>query len=283
MKRENRLEFFEKSYNFLKLVGTELRKSREIYGIEDSKTLRRYYSGWLKGKEYFSYVIYYTALRHMHLLKYINNNVRILDAGCGTGTEGILFGINGADVLGIDISDTRLRLAQKRKNYYEKIFDVNLKVKFKLDNVFNVSGLFDIIWVNEAISHIHPFEAFLRLCFNRLKDGGKLIIADCNKLNPIFFYKAKEEQKKSGGVIITKKDPKTGDDIPYAVERIFTIYQIKLLLSKLFKDIKIYPIGYIPFFLYNRFPKETRKFEEFLQYFPIIKDFSRSYIASSTK
>lgn len=283
MKNDNDLQFFEKSYTFLKSLWSELKHSKEIYGKEDSKTLKRYYSAWLKGEKYFSYAIYYTALRQMHLLKCMREGMKILDAGCGTGTEAIFYGLSGADVLGIDISDTRLKLAQKRKNYYEKKNNVKLKVNFSLNNIFNISGLFDIIWINEAISHIHPYEDFIKLCFNRLKKGGKLIIADTNKMNPVFFYRAKKEQKRSGGIITVKKEPKTGDDILYAVERIFTIYQIQTLMSALFKNIKLYPIGYIPFFFYNIFPNITRAIEQIVQYIPIIRNFSGSYILLCTK
>ena len=283
MKSDNNYEFFKKSYDFLKLVRTEIKNRKENYGKEDSKTLRRYYSDWIKRKKYFDYVIQYTALRHKHLLKILKKGMKVLDTGCGTGTEVILYGVNGAEVLGIDISSARLKLAQKRKNYYEKLLKTKLNINFKLKNVFTISGSFDVIWVNEAISHIHPFDDFIRFCYNRLKDGGRLIIADTNKLNPVFFYRAKKEQKKSGGIITVKKDPSTNKDILYAVERIFTIFQIRSLISEIFNEIKVYPIGYIPFSFYNKFPNFTRKMEEIIQCIPIIKNFSGSYTLECKK
>jgi len=284
MKETDNIKFFENSYNFLKLLGTEIYHSIEIYGKEDSKTLRNYYSDWLRNKNYFSFASYYTALRQMHLLKYIKKDMKILDAGCGTGSDVILFGVYGGEVLGIDIRDTLLKLTQKRINYYEKIFNTKLNINFKQSNIFKISGLFDIIWVNEAISHIEPADNFISLCFKILKKGGKLIIGDTNKLNPIFYYKAKKEQKRRGGMIIKIKDPKTGEDVSYANERLFSIYEIKALLSNLFKNIEVFPIGYIPFFFYNKLPKISRKIEKIAShYIPIIKYISGSYVLVCTK
>jgi 2-polyprenyl-6-hydroxyphenyl methylase/3-demethylubiquinone-9 3-methyltransferase len=91
---------------------------------------------------------------------------RVLDAGCGLGTECILFALAGASVTGIDLRPERLRLAPKRARFYEQELGVKLDVRFLLSNIFDLPerNHYDLIWVHNAISHIHPVDTFLRFC-----------------------------------------------------------------------------------------------------------------------
>ena len=58
---------------------------------------------------------------------------------------------------------------------------------------------------------------------------GKLIINDNNVLNPYSYLKAKNEQRKKGGVSTTKTNPKTGEAVPYVQERLLS--QLRLIGS----------------------------------------------------
>jgi len=191
----------------------------------------------------------------MPLLKKIKKEIIILDAGCGIGSESIFCGLLGAKVRGIDISKNRLSCARVRKLYYEKKFNKKINVKFELKNIFDVDGKYDIIWVNEAISHISPAEKFLELSYNLLKKGGSLIITDSNKLNPYIYIRIKKEQKKRGGTLLKVKDPTTDKQISYAVERCFTISQIKKMVSDKFEIDDIFSFSFFPFFIFKRFKR----------------------------
>ena len=220
----------------------------------------------------------------MHLIKNIKKGTKILDAGCGAGNEAILSGLLGGKITGIDINKTRLNLAKKRVAYYENRFNKKIDAEFYLKNIFNHRGEYDIIWAEEAISHINPAEKFIYYSFKNLKIGGKLIIADQNNLNPMVYIKRRKVQKKEGGSIITVIDPDTGEEILYAIERYFTIPSIKKLMSQFFKKIEIYPIGYIPYSIYRKNNMITRIIErDFLTKMPILKILSGAYVIIGTK
>jgi len=276
------------SYNIISrlydLLKDEIKNSEKIYGENDAKPLINYYSKIIVNKDRFEYAKYYYTLRVMHLIKNIKKNTKILDIGCGTGTEAIFSGSLGAKVIGIDISDGRIRIAKKRVKYYEEKLNINLNIEFYLMDVFDYFDKFDIIWLNEAISHIAPLNKFFEFSNNILRKGKKLIIADTNRLNPYMFYLNKMEQKRYGGLYSTLKDPNTGKKIPYAVERCFTISEIKKLLNKKFKIDEIHTIGYFPFSIFRKFKKLCIKIENnFIKKLPIVKLFSGGYVIICSK
>ena len=264
---------------FLKLLRVELKNCEEIYGTEGSRPLKRYYKTFQKPGKFFDYAQFYYIRRIMPLIKYIKTGKKILDAGCGLGTESILFCFHGANVVGVDIRDDRIKTAKLRVKYFEKKLDIHIDVKFNFENILNHYGQYDIIWLNEAISHINPLDKLIYLCYENLNNDGKLIIADANKLNPIIYYRSKLEQYRYGGKIKTFpiKDPNTNKEISYAVERIFSIPMIKLLLSNLFKVLEVYPIGYFPYFMFKFFPRLSKYFENIFSNIPIVKLLSGIY------
>lgn len=204
--------------------------------------------------------------------------------GCGYGSETILCSVLGSKVLGIDISEDRIEMAKKRATFFSNRINSAIDVKFSLKNVLHHDGEYDLIWVNEAIHHIVPLNKFLKLSYQNLKIGGKLIIADQNRLNPYAYILSKRAQKKHGGIYITKNEARMKNVIHYAVERIFTIMEIKKILTQFFNNVEIYPFSYFPFFIYKPFNKYIMKIEgKYIRKLPIIKLFSVGYTAISIK
>ena len=66
-------------------------------------------------------------------------NLKVLEVGCGCGTESLWFSINGAKVKGIDLRKERLQVALERKVNFEKQFGVQLDIQF------NYADLFDFV------------------------------------------------------------------------------------------------------------------------------------------
>jgi len=248
------------------------------------KPLRDYYPNILKHESYYKYIRHHYALRVMHLIMNVKKNSEILDVGCGNGSESILCGILGGKVLGIDISKERIKIAKKRVGCYENKLNRKIDVEFQLENVFKHFGNYDLIWANESIQHIAPLTKFLKISYKNLRMSGKIIIADQNRLNPYAYLLSKKAQKKNRGLYITKKEPNTGEVIHYAVERIFTILEIKRILYKIFKNVDIYPFTYFPFTIFKKFNNFCIEFEKnYLRKVPILKLFSVGYVIISTK
>ena len=277
------LDAYYKALSFCNLIKDELSMSSKIYGEDDAESLKQAFHILLKRRDYFEFYKYIYASRIMHLIRNIQKDSKILDAGCGIGTEAILCGILGGNAIGVDIS-RRLDFARKRIKFYENKSKNKIKVKFYKQNILKHSGEYDLIWVSEAISHISPVGTFFKRCFNNLKIGGKLIIADGNFLNPYTYFLSKKAQKKGGGVYTTKKDPITGEDILYARERYFSIIAIKNILTKNFNVDDLYPFGYFPYYIFNKFKKTCRKIEDkFLRKVPILRLLSGSYVIICSK
>ena len=110
----------------------------------------------------------------------------ILDAGCGYGAIAIILAMMGANkVVGIDISEERLNtFAQIIQDYG---FDKQLEARLQgVEDTGLPDASVDAVISNEAISHYHDVDAFLREAARVLKPGGVLLIADGNNAsNPL--------------------------------------------------------------------------------------------------
>ncbi len=118
---------------------------------------------------------------------------KILDAGSGCGSESILFGLLGAEVTGVDLVLFRTEYARSRLPFFQNSSPEELKVRFVTENVLEFLHFprgFDIIWANEAISHIHPAETFFQEARASLNPRGLLVISDSNSLNPLARLRA---------------------------------------------------------------------------------------------
>jgi len=269
----------QKISQFLRYLRNEIENCDEIYGKEISGSLKAYYTMYRKKGKAFDFAQFYYKKRVTPLVKNIYSGLAILDAGCGVGTESILFSSFGGKVTGVDIKESRIETAKKRKEYFEKKLNTHLEIQFKFENIMNHSGKYDLIWINEAISHINPLNKFINRCYKNLNPNGKLVIVDANKTNPIVYRNSKLDQKRSGGIIKTfsVRDPKTNKEISYAVERVFHIPSIKSILSKLFDVKEVDTFGYIPYFLFRFFPEFFKILENQISKLPIIKNLSGIY------
>lgn len=215
------------------VIKQELNECNHFLNPNECKTFKNAYKrfilsdskGFLYRQDRYAQAVQFLIDPHVE-------NINILDAGCGTGSESILCGIFGANVTGIDLSDIRVAIANKRLDFYNRQLDRNLAVNFYAQSIFDFPNkLFDIIWVKQAISHIEPADKFLKLCYDHLKQKGKLIINDGNAFNPYALLQAKKDQNIKGGTYTIKKDPRTGKNVSYAQERLFSISSIKKLMK----------------------------------------------------
>jgi SAM-dependent methyltransferase len=166
---------------------------------------------------------YHHALSRLLEARRAGRALKVLDAGCGLGTECILFALCGGDVTGIDLREERLRIAPKRARFYEQKLSTPLRVRFLLSNIFDLPerSAYDLVWVHNAISHIHPVDGFLRFSRDLLAPGGELVIVDVNKMS--WRKRLQGEHEHGESLYTTRKDPNTGADVVYAVERDLTL------------------------------------------------------------
>ncbi len=159
---------------------------------------------------------------------------RILDAGCGVGTEAMLWASlrNDVEVTGVDISAERLQAASSRSTYYEHKIGHSLRIEFCDQSVFSIlkEKSFDFIWSMEALSHIDPAEEFLASAFANLPAGGKLVISDSHLLNPAMLWRIFKLRRQ--GIRQTYKSTTAGEIISYAEERLFSVPGLVRMLRR---------------------------------------------------
>lgn len=191
---------------------------------------------------------------------------RILEAGCGTGRFCCLLAKNfpSATILGIDISDNALKIAESMRLSFG--FD---NISFKKGDLFSIDfpdNYFDVVFNEGVIEHFSldgnpTYKDALKEMVRVAKPGGKIIVAVPNWYNLIHtFYK--------WALKVTKKN------FEYGYEKSFKHKE----LVKLYREFDLKNIeldGFYPAHGFYRLQKLSRLF-----YYPgkILEVFSNDYI-----
>lgn len=117
--------------------------------------------------------------------KHISNEETVLDFGCGPGTFTVLTSQFCKEITGADISQEFVN--QSNENF-EQLGVSNAKsVKVEPDTLPFGDGEFDVLLLVDVIHHLEDIDTTLDEVFRVLKPGGKILIFEPNKLNPIIW------------------------------------------------------------------------------------------------
>ena len=136
-----------------------------------------------------------------------NENITVLDCGCGYGTTAFFLSMNQIPVTGTTLEFYFDQIDQ-RKKYWSHFGNIE-NITFEYQNIFE-SGFeensFDYIILQDTLHHIEPVEEALQIFFKLLKKGGKLILVEengaCWVRQAILFAKRRNKR------IIDYYDPK---------------------------------------------------------------------------
>ena len=239
-------------FRFADLLKDEL-AFRTAHGM-DACSLRSYYSNLFMGEDR---LIPLGVLGYAHrldlaleCLRTLPDTASILDTGAGYGTESLLFALLGKRVVGVELVPERAALAESRVPFYQSVSNAAMSIRFENANIFRFlekAEQFDVIWAMEAISHIYPPESFFRVAFHKLKPGGRLIVSDPNRLNPLAWLRSVRIRGSVSHAPHKKfRDPETGMPIDYGQEQIFSVFQLKLILASVgFSVTRTYVSGFL--------------------------------------
>ena len=141
-----------------------------IYKLKSSKEVMKYYKEWSKKNKYNKEMIElnYTAPKETVTVfkKYQSNkNIKILDAGCGTGLVGAeLKKFNYTNIDGVDLSKDLLNLTPK--SYYNNLEQVDLNKPLKIK-----SNIYDAVMCVGTFTFGHvkspALDGFIRITKNK--------------------------------------------------------------------------------------------------------------------
>jgi ubiquinone biosynthesis O-methyltransferase len=95
----------------------------------------------------------------------------LLDIGCGNGAVAASLAHRGANVTGIDLSESGIALARTAHP------EVRYEVASVYDDLHARFGSFDRVVALEVIEHLFDPRTFLRRAFDVLKPGGRLVLS----------------------------------------------------------------------------------------------------------
>ncbi|MCU0611808.1 MAG: methyltransferase domain-containing protein [Candidatus Eisenbacteria bacterium] len=222
---------------FARLFVEEL-SLRETAGA-GTEALRSYYGHLLTDGGLFPLGVLGQSLRLAPALaraRALQKGARVLDTGCGYGSESLLFALTGTATVGVELVEERVAIARSRIGFYQSRCGFPLAVDFLNANIFRYlerAAPFDLIFTMEAISHIYPADRFLRLARERLTPGGCIVITDPNSVNPLAWARSVRIR----GSLRHRPhqrfaDPETGRPVDYGQEQVLSVNRLCRLLDE---------------------------------------------------
>ena len=98
---------------------------------------------------------------------------RVLEVGCGLGTDLLQFARGGADVVGVDLSSQSLSLADRHFRVYDLPGNF---LRSDAENMPFPDSAFDVVYSFGVLHHVPDTQRAIDECYRVLKPGGRLIL-----------------------------------------------------------------------------------------------------------
>lgn len=118
-----------------------------------------------------------------------------LDLGCGDGFYGELLKKRASRLVGCDSSKT-VTISSLRKKYYDRFILADIGEAIPGD----VAEKFDLIFSTEVIEHLRDYKRLIRLAYQLLNHGGKLILTTTTYYLYLFYYLVYSDPFKPGAL-----------------------------------------------------------------------------------
>jgi 2-polyprenyl-3-methyl-5-hydroxy-6-metoxy-1,4-benzoquinol methylase len=151
---------------------------------EDAAVFREYYRSYQRN--FGHYVKHHYRNQTRELMTQLEDEpaARVLEVGCGCGTESLWMAVRGFRVTAVDVSKSLLRVAVARKGILERALGRQLACEFNCKSVLDLDdGPYDLIWMEQAFHHLEPRAAIVQKISSLLRPGGRLIVSECNAWN----------------------------------------------------------------------------------------------------
>lgn len=102
-----------------------------------------------------------------------SKGLKVLEIGCGLGTDGAQFARAGAEYTGVDLTDAAIELAQKRFELFNLPGNFQTADAEKLDFADNS---FDLVYSHGVLHHTPDTEGAVREIYRVLRPGGRAVV-----------------------------------------------------------------------------------------------------------
>jgi len=119
-----------------------------------------------------------------HLLRLVDFDAyrgkRVLDVGCGAGTDLVRFARGGAIVSGVDLSASAIALA--RQNFSQQRLEADLR-EADGEHLPYEDGTFDLVFAHGVVQYTPDAAALVAECRRVLKPGGEAVFQVYNRVS----------------------------------------------------------------------------------------------------
>jgi SAM-dependent methyltransferase len=224
---------------------------------EDRTAFDRYYASYRKHFGAYARHHYENQTSEVRALISRSQAPKLLEVGCGCGTEALWFALRGARTVAVDIHAKRLAVARARQAFVEGLIGRRLPLEFRHQSLFDIEDCetFDIIWMEQVFHHIEPRVKVYATVSRFLAPGGSVVISEANGWNPVL--QGMLFRKRGLRVIVDRKSPSGGRElygderitIPSALTRGFRTAGVERESVRYFRTLPNVPIadGLLPF------------------------------------
>lgn len=143
----------------------------------------RYYPNYFSCRNSIEYVWRHYSHRMRHLAALNLCGRTLLDVGCGIATEALWAALRGARVTAIEMHERDLAVAKQRADILGR--HASLAIELRDQNLFDVSGEFQIVYLRETFHHLEPRTQVVEKLASLISPDGVLIIEDTNGYHPL--------------------------------------------------------------------------------------------------
>lgn len=201
---------------------------------ETRREIEHYYASY--GRSFNAYMRHCYDRRLEPLLAVASPGNRVLEVGSGLGTESLFLACKNCDVVGLELSEKRLTVAEERLALLRALRpDLAVSCRFVLSSLFDddldekLGGGFDLIWLEETFHHLEPRAKVGGRLSQLLRSGGRLVIAETNAWHPLVQLSLLRTR---GLPKVRKIKASDGRQHLYGVERITTAGSVARLFEQ---------------------------------------------------
>lgn len=110
--------------------------------------------------------------------------LRLLDVGCGGGILSESVASLGAEVIGIDVVEKNVRVAQIHAEGSYLNIDYRLAT---VESLADEDETFDAVLNMEVVEHVDQLHQFLGHCGTLVRPGGAMVVSTINRTVPAYF------------------------------------------------------------------------------------------------